>query len=162
MERKREGEKINKLAKNNKNNNIYIFVITYVRFMVKIKGKIIKVGNSYGFLLQKALVDVGVITLGDEVEADFKLIKPVDISKLDVKQLTKQDREFLKKALATAEEEDEEEFSDSEDNNARYGILPHVLPEHPDLVLVKPVRLMKQSLLVDHPVFEFSRELTLK
>ncbi len=36
--------------------------------MIKIKGKIFKVGNSYGVRIKKALVDAEIFTEGQEVE----------------------------------------------------------------------------------------------
>lgn len=57
-----------------------------------------------------------------------------------------------KEKIVIAEEEDEEEIS--EENDARCGIASLVLPEHPELVLFRPVRAMSRSLLWDAPVFE--------
>jgi antitoxin component of MazEF toxin-antitoxin module len=39
--------------------------------MVKIKGKVMKIGNSYAITIRKALVDAEVLSLGEYIEAEL-------------------------------------------------------------------------------------------
>jgi hypothetical protein len=43
--------------------------------MVLIKGKVFKVGTSYGLRIRKALIDAEIINCGDEIIAELKSTK---------------------------------------------------------------------------------------
>ncbi len=54
--------------------------------MVKIKGKVIKVGNSYALSIRKALIESDIIQPGDELEVSLEKKNGVGLMKMDLNE----------------------------------------------------------------------------
>lgn len=97
-----------------------------------IQGRIRASGGGYAFFIPKALVDCNVIEGGK--------IYTVEIKEVATGRVVEQ---VVVEAKSKAKEK-----------SARCGIVSLVLPEHRDLVLFRPGRVLGRSLLWDAPVFE--------